>query len=117
MSPTNLPKVSSMCLRAKDHLHQGGGLPEPLRPTEIPDRQRSGWRSPKSGDEEGDGRPDHSQRAGDPETAHGGIRMIRPEKTASPGERCRTPRCYGSGKPSKVTPGPAFRGYATRTRP
>ena len=34
---------SSMCLRAKDHLRTpGGGLPEPLRPTTRPVRQRRG---------------------------------------------------------------------------
>ena len=42
-SPHQSAKVSSMCLRAKDHLRTpGGGLPEVLRPTESPDRQRSG---------------------------------------------------------------------------
>ena len=36
--------VSSMCLRAKDHLEgtKGSGLPEPLRPARRPVRQRSG---------------------------------------------------------------------------
>ena len=41
--PTNLPTCSSLCLRAKDHLRTpGGGLPEVLRPTARPVRQRSG---------------------------------------------------------------------------
>ena len=39
-----------------------------LRSTESPDRQRSGWRPPKSGDQEDDGRPGYPRRgAGDPE--------------------------------------------------
>ena len=38
-----------LCLRAKDQLRTpGGGLPEPLRPTESPGR----WRPPRSGDQD-----------------------------------------------------------------
>ena len=50
----------------------------------APQKDQSGsaadWRSPKSGDQEGDGRPGYPQGAGDPEAADGGIRMRRPEK-------------------------------------
>ena len=56
--------VPSLSLWAKDHLE--GGLSEELRRTESPDRQRSGWRPPKSGDQEGDGRPGYPKRSGRP---------------------------------------------------
>ena len=40
--------MQRLCLRAKDHLRiPGGGLPEPLRPTESPGRQRSGLAATK----------------------------------------------------------------------
>ena len=53
-------KVSSMCLRAKDHLEDTkvGGLPETLcAPQEDQSGSAADWRSPKSGDQEDDGRP------------------------------------------------------------
>ena len=57
-----------MSLRAKDYLEgdQGGGLPEVLRRTESPDRQRTGWRPQRSGDQEDDGRPDYTKWSGRP---------------------------------------------------
>ena len=60
--------VSSMCLRAKDHLEgtKVAAFPSLLRPTESPDQQRSGWRPPRSGDQEGDGRPGYPRRSGRP---------------------------------------------------
>ena len=47
----------------------------------APQQDQSGsaadWRPPKSGDQKGDGRPDHPQGAGDPRTEDGGIRTER----------------------------------------
>ena len=37
--------------------------PRGTAPTESPDRQRSGWRPPKSGDQEDDGRPGYPKRS------------------------------------------------------
>ena len=62
-------KVSSMCLRAKDH-HEGTKVA--VFPSLCaPQRDQSGsavdWRSPKSGDQEHDGRPGYPRGASDPE--------------------------------------------------
>ena len=39
---------------------------------------------------------------------------MQPREGTCPGDRCRSPRSYGLGEPSKVTPGPAFRGNRLR---
>ena len=94
--PTNLPTPGAV--RKTSHRHLEAVFPRVLRPTEDQSDSAADWRPPWSGDQEDDWRPDHPQGLGDPETADGGIRMCRSEKRE---------------KPSKVTPGPAFRGYAT----
>ena len=39
-----------------------------------------------------------------------GLRMGRPEQGGHPGDRCRSPRAYGSAQLSEATPGPALLG-------
>ena len=77
-------------------------FPRYCAPQKGPSDSAADWRSPKSGDQEDDGRPDHPQGAGDPETADGGVRTRRPKKRARPGERCRIPPWYGSGKQARL---------------
>ena len=57
--------VSSMSLRAKDHLEgtKVAVFPRYCAEKQSPDRQRSGWRPPKSGDQEDDGRPGYPKRS------------------------------------------------------
>ena len=57
--------VPSMCLRAKDHLEgtKVAVFPRYCAEQQSPDWQRSGWRPPRSGDQEDDGRPDYPKRS------------------------------------------------------
>ena len=69
-------------------LRRGGDgtrcLPEVLRRTKSPDRQRSGWRSPKSDDQEDDGRPGYPKRSRRPRDELSGPRC---HATATSGGR------------------------------
>ena len=60
-SPHQSAKVSSECLRAKDHLEgtKVAVFPFPCAPQKDQSGSAADWRSPKSGDREDDGRPDH----------------------------------------------------------
>ena len=89
------------------------------RGTAAPQKDQSGsaadWRSPKSGDQEDDGRPGYPKRSGRPRD--GGwwdTDRVHPREGTCPGDCCRSPRPFGLGKPSKVTTGPAFRGNRLR---
>ena len=97
-SPHQSAKVSSMCLRAKDHLEgtKVAVFPRNCAENKVQTGSAADWRSPKSGDQEDDGRPDHLQGAGDPEVADGGIRMWRPEKRALVPVAFHDDTCRGS---------------------
>ena len=63
-SPHQSAKVSSLCLRAKDHLEgtKVAVFPCPCAPQKVQTGSAADWRSPKSGDREDDGRPDDPRR-------------------------------------------------------
>ena len=117
--PTSLPKCPASACGQKTTLGAPRWrLPEVLRPTESPDRQRSGWRPQRSGDQEGDGRPGYPRRSGRPRD--GGwwdTDRVHPREGTCPGDRCRSPRSYGLGKPSKVTIFDKIITVLTRYRP
>ena len=56
--------VSSLCLRAKDHLEDTkvAVFPRYCAPQKVQTGSAADWRPPKIGDQEGDGRPDHPRR-------------------------------------------------------
>ena len=108
--------VSSKCLRAKDPLEgtKVAVFPSLCAP-QRPDRaaQRTG----------GHRRVATRKTTGDLTTRRGQVTPRRQmvgygqsaaEEGTCPGVRCAAPRCCGSGKPSKVAPGPVSRGYRPR---
>ena len=86
-----------MSLRAKDHLEgtKVAAFPSLLRPTrKIQTGSAAVWRPPRSGDQEGDGRPGYPRRSGRPsarEESSVWVRVTAASKEGAARRRCVTP--------------------------
>ena len=107
-SPHQSAKVSSLCLRAKDHL-EGTRVAVFLRfcahEKTSPATQRAGGHRRVA--REDDGRPGYPRGAGDPEPADGGIRTECARRGHLSRRSLSFSRNLRAGELSEVTPGPA----------